>query len=200
MLVLFISNKLKIFKWVSFLDFQISNVKPLPDIGPPSSDKPLAMVPEKVGRFYEINDVCIFQLDRPVHKGLIDRDNEFKSLWLERTILVISERLPGILRWFEVINSTTEEVPPVRFACETINSVNKNLKLLINQYINEPKRNINPLSMRLQGTIDANVMGGISKYQSAFFSQDFVQNNPQYYSYVLHLNSSISNQVRFLFL
>lgn len=174
-------------------------MKPLPDIGPPSSDKPLAMVPEKVGRFYEVNDVCTFQLDRPMHKGLVDRDNEFKSLWLERTILVTNERLPGILRWFEVISSNTEEVPPVKFACETIDSVNKNLKLLINQYTNEPKRNINPLSMRLQGTIDANVMGGISKYQSAFFSQDFVQNNPQYYSHVLHLHSSINHQVRYYY-
>ncbi|XP_015379000.1 PREDICTED: dedicator of cytokinesis protein 3 [Diuraphis noxia] len=174
---------------------QICNVKPFPDIGPPSSDKPLAMIPEKVARFYEVNDVCTFQLDRPMHKGLVDRDNEFKSLWLERTILITSERLPGILRWFEVISTTTEEVPPIKFACETIDSVNKNLKLIINQYTNEPKRNINPLSMRLQGTIDANVMGGISKYQSAFFSQDFVQNNPQYYSHVLHLSSSINHQI-----
>lgn len=174
---------------------QICNVKPFPDIGPPSSDKPLAMIPEKVGRFYEVNDVCTFQLDRPMHKGLVDRDNEFKSLWLERTILITSERLPGILRWFEAISTTTEEVPPIKFACETIDSVNKNLKLIINQYTNEPKRNINPLSMRLQGTIDANVMGGISKYQSAFFSQDFVQNNPQYYSHVLHLSSSINHQI-----
>ncbi|XP_050437512.1 dedicator of cytokinesis protein 3 isoform X2 [Adelges cooleyi] len=174
---------------------QICNVKPYPDIGPPSSEKPLAMVPEKVSRFYEVNDVCTFQLDRPMHKGQVDRDNEFKSLWLERTILVISDRLPGILRCFEVVNTTTEEVPPVKFACETIESVNKDLRRLINQYTNEPKRNINPLSMRLQGTIDANVMGGISKYQSAFFSQDFVQNNPQYYSYVLQLGSSINRQI-----
>ncbi|XP_050533759.1 dedicator of cytokinesis protein 3 isoform X2 [Daktulosphaira vitifoliae] len=174
---------------------QICNVKPYPDIGPPSSDTPLAMVPEKVGRFYEVNDVCTFQLDRPMHKGLVDRVNEFKSLWLERTILVISDRLPGILRWFEVVNTTTEEVPPVKFACETVETVNKDLKRLINQYTNEPKKNINPLSMRLQGTIDANVMGGISKYQSAFFSQDFVQNNPQYYSYVLQLSSSINRQI-----
>lgn len=153
------------------------------------------MVPEKVECFYECNDVCTFQLDRPMQKGQVDKDNEFKSLWLERTIFITSERLPGILRWFEVINTTIEEVPPVKFACETVDSVNKKLKLLINEYTNEPKRNINPFTMTLQGTIDANVMGGIPKYQSAFFSQDFVQNNPQYYSHVLHLNSSINQQV-----
>lgn len=41
------------------------------------------------------------------------------------------------------------------------------------QYRNDPGRNINPFSMRLQGIIDANVMGGIRKYQEAFFSEEF---------------------------
>lgn len=64
--------------------------------------------------------------------------------------MTISSSLPGILRWFEVIHSTTEEVPPIRFACETMETVNAELRQLISVYESDSKRNINPLSMRLQ--------------------------------------------------
>lgn len=57
-------------------------------------------------------------------------------------------------------------------------NVNRELTELISIYRTEPKRTINPFSMRLQGVIDANVMGGISKYQEAFFSEQFLK-SPQ---------------------
>lgn len=57
------------------LDIQICNVKPIPEPNPvllaPNS-------PEKISRFYYYNDVKRFQCDRPVHKGIIDKDNEIK--------------------------------------------------------------------------------------------------------------------------
>lgn len=143
----------------------------------------------------QVNDVRTFQLDRPMHKGPIDKDNEFKSLWLERTIMTISSPLPGILRWFEVVESNVEEVAPIQFACETIDNVNKDVKALISQYVSDPKRNINPLSMRLQGTIDANVMGGIAKYQQAFFTPEFARGYPQYIPYINRLHLLILEQV-----
>lgn len=54
-------------------------------------------------------------------------------------------------------------------------NVERELLDLIGQYRAEPAKNINPFSMRLQGCIDANVMGGISKYQAAFFSEEFAR-------------------------
>lgn len=62
----------------NWLDIQICNVKPLPDSGPPFDEPPLASVPFKVARFYQVNQVARFQLDRPVHKPPIDKENEFK--------------------------------------------------------------------------------------------------------------------------
>ncbi|GLH11496.1 uncharacterized protein GBIM_16259 [Gryllus bimaculatus] len=74
-------------------DIQICNVKPIPE------ENPLfpvgADIPEKIANFYI-------------------------SLWIERTTLITSSPLPGILRWFEVIERSVEEVPPVQFACETM--------------------------------------------------------------------------------
>ena len=56
-------------------------MKPIPE------DNPLFVeagtdIPEKIASFYQVNDVRRFQLDRPVHKGPVDKDNEFKvSVW-----------------------------------------------------------------------------------------------------------------------
>lgn len=80
-----------------------------------------------------------------------------QTLWIERTVLEIAAPLPGILRWFEVVDRQTEEIPPVQYACETMQNVENELRQLITIYTHEPKRNLNPFTMRLQGIIDANV-------------------------------------------
>ena len=44
-------------------------------------------------------------------------------------------------------------------------STNKQLRALNGRYKVDPNMNINPLSMKLGGIIDAAVMGGVSKYE-----------------------------------
>lgn len=129
-------------------------------------------VPEKVTKFYHVNDVKCFQHDRPVYKGQVDEkdSNDFSRLWIERTILAISEPLPNILRWTQIIDRSFQELTPVEFACETMENVTKELYELNNEYRANPKRNLNPFTMRLQGIIDANVNGGIKNY-FAFFTE-----------------------------
>nr|CAD7432042.1 unnamed protein product [Timema monikensis] len=206
------------------LVIQICNVKPLPEesaLFGAGGD-----IPEKISSFYQVNDVRRFQLDRPVHKGTVDKDNEFKthmvcyiiamtsgpvfqSLWVERTLLVTSSSLPGILRWFEVVEKSVEEVAPVQYACETMDNVNKELRQLINTYTIDRKRNINPFSMRLQvsiedtgilyrGIIDANVMGGITKYQQAFFVSEFTKLHPEFSDHVFRLKTLTLDQIEIL--
>uniref|UniRef100_A0A182NGG6 DOCKER domain-containing protein n=1 Tax=Anopheles dirus TaxID=7168 RepID=A0A182NGG6_9DIPT len=153
--------------------FHVVNVRPIADPYHLKSAK--VTVPEKISKYYEVNDVTRFQYDRPVHKGTVDKDNEFKSLWIVRTIYETAQPLPGILRWFEVSRTSEHELTPVEFACETIANVNKELSDLIVQYRLDPKRNLNPFTMRLQGSVDANVNGGFSKYQDAFFSERFAK-------------------------
>ncbi|KFB52005.1 AGAP004507-PA-like protein [Anopheles sinensis] len=153
--------------------FHAVNVRPIPDPYHLKSAK--VTVPEKISKYYEVNDVTRFQYDRPVHKGAVDKDNEFKSLWIVRTIYETAQPLPGILRWLEVSKTSEHELTPVEFACETIANVNKELSDLIVQYRLDPKRNLNPFTMRIQGSVDANVNGGFSKYQDAFFSERFAK-------------------------
>ncbi|XP_037027423.1 dedicator of cytokinesis protein 3 isoform X2 [Bradysia coprophila] len=177
---------------------QISNVRPIANN--PHFRTSTVAIPEKIARFYEVNDVTRFQHDRPIHKGQIDKENEFKSLWIERTTVDIASPLPGILRWFEIINKNVIELTPVEFACETMENVEKDLCVLIAQYKSDPAKNINPFSMRLQGVIDANVMGGISKYQEAFFTPQFASSNEGKFQHanVLRLKSLILKQMSIL--
>ncbi|XP_022253495.1 dedicator of cytokinesis protein 3-like isoform X2 [Limulus polyphemus] len=174
---------------------QICNVKPIPEFRPEFEGQ---HVPEKVLSYYLVNDVRTFQFDRPVHKGPIDKDNEFKSLWIERTTLTTASRLPGILRWFEVIDRQLEEISPIAHAWETVDHMNKELRRLIAQYTNDPKRSISPLSMRLQGVIEAAVNGGIAKYQEAFFTHSFANQNPEQAEYIDRLKILILEKVQIL--
>lgn len=154
---------------------QISTVRPISDKNHLKSAT--NVVPDKIARYYEVNDVIKFQHDRPIHKGSVDKSNEFKSLWIERTFIEISEPLPNILRWFEIKRQSVRDLPPVEVACETMANTLKELEDLMNQYKLDNKRNLNPFTMRLKGTIDANVQGGIPKYQEAFFSDAYL-NSP----------------------
>lgn len=46
-----------------------------------------------------------------------------------------------------------------------------------------------------QGVLDANVMGGLPKYRDAFFTEDFIQNNPDSAAHVSKLRGLILDQV-----
>ncbi|OCT83253.1 hypothetical protein XELAEV_18025790mg [Xenopus laevis] len=80
------------------LDLQIYAVTPLPDT---PHMLQMDQVPEKIKSFYRVNSVRRFRYDRPFHRGTRDKDNEFKSLWIERSTLTLSHSLPGISCWFE---------------------------------------------------------------------------------------------------
>ncbi|XP_070558084.1 dedicator of cytokinesis protein 3-like isoform X2 [Ptychodera flava] len=157
---------------------EVRKVNPIPEEPELFHDK---TVPEKILKYYETNDVKKFYFDRPFHRGDKDPNNEFKSLWLDRTRLTISSTIPGILRWFEVVHTEKVEVSPLEHAIETMQKKNKELSCTIATYTSEEYKNtsINPLSMCLNGVIDAAVMGGIKKYQEAFFVPEYAASHPR---------------------
>lgn len=62
-------------------------------------------VHEHIREHYQVNNVSRFEYSRPYHKGPKDKENEFKSLWLERICVTIAFPLPGVLQWAEVVNT-----------------------------------------------------------------------------------------------
>lgn len=70
-----------------------------------------------------------------------------------------------IILYFCLIACFQEMLNPVQNASETMESVNKQLRALIGRHKVDANLNINPLSMKLGGIIDAAVMGGVSNYE-----------------------------------
>ncbi|KAK2163113.1 hypothetical protein LSH36_85g03072 [Paralvinella palmiformis] len=169
-------------------DIQIWPVRPLPDI---NSDFLESDVPMNVRNFYKVNQVDIFQLDRPYHVGTKDDNNEFKTLHIERVTMRIAEKLPGILRWFEILEHQTVLLSPIQVAIDSMERKNSELHVLTDSYKERRMSDVRSLTMNLSGTIDAAVSGGFSKYQEAFFNPEFAE-QPE--------NSEAVNRLKALFL
>uniref|UniRef100_A0A4W4EBC1 Dedicator of cytokinesis 4b n=1 Tax=Electrophorus electricus TaxID=8005 RepID=A0A4W4EBC1_ELEEL len=136
-------------------------------------------VPDNIKSYYKVNHIWRFRYDRPFHKGTKDKENEFKSLWVERTTLTLVQSLPGISRWFEVEKRELVEVSPLENAIEVLENKNLQLRTLIAQCQTRQMSNINPLTMCLNGVVDAAVNGGLARYQEAFFVKDYAMNHPE---------------------
>ncbi|XP_007888770.2 dedicator of cytokinesis protein 3 [Callorhinchus milii] len=156
-------------------------------------------VPDRIKSFYRVNNVSRFRYDRPFHKGLKDKENEFKSLWIERTTLILTHSLPGISRWFEVERREVVEVSPLENAIQVVENKNQELRTLISQYQHKQLHaNINLLSMCLNGVIDAAVNGGIARYQEAFFQKEYIMSHPEDTEKITQLKELMQEQVHIL--
>uniref|UniRef100_A0A4W6EP15 Dedicator of cytokinesis 2 n=1 Tax=Lates calcarifer TaxID=8187 RepID=A0A4W6EP15_LATCA len=165
---------------------QCFTVQPVLEIPPRLKNKP---VPDQIINFYKSNYVQRFHYSRPVRKGPVDPNNEFASMWIERTTFTTVYKLPGILRWFETTLS------PLENAIETMESTNEKILTMINQYQADWSLPINPLSMLLNGIVDPAVMGGFAKYEKAFFTDEYTQQHPEDRDKLLRLKDLIAWQV-----
>lgn len=153
------------------------------------------IISEQIMNYYAVNEVQKFTYSRPFHKEQKDKENEFKTMWVERTYYVIAEKLPGILRWFEVISATTEELSPIQTAIENMEDINRKLKNMIIQHQEEPTLQVNPLSGLLNSVIDSAVMGGPVIYEQAFCSEDYSQTHPGDQIHISRLKELFAEQI-----
>uniref|UniRef100_A0A803XT25 Dedicator of cytokinesis protein 4 n=1 Tax=Meleagris gallopavo TaxID=9103 RepID=A0A803XT25_MELGA len=155
-------------------------------------------IPDNIKSFYKVNHIWRFRYDRPFHKGTKDKENEFKSLWVERTTLILVQSLPGISRWFEVEKREVVEMSPLENAIEVLENKNQQLRTLISQCQTRQMQNINPLTMCLNGVIDAAVNGGVTRYQEAFFVKEYVLNHPEDGEKITRLRELMLEQAQIL--
>ncbi|XP_034086797.1 dedicator of cytokinesis protein 2-like [Gymnodraco acuticeps] len=174
---------------------QCFTVQPVLEIPPRLKNKP---VPDQIINFYKSNYVQRFHYSRPVKKGPVDPNNEFVSMWIERTTFTTVYKLPGILRWFEATDMKHTTLSPLENAIETMESTNEKILTMINQYQADWTLPINPLSMLLNGIVDPAVMGGFAKYEKAFFTEDFTQQHPEDRDKLLRLKDLIAWQIPLL--
>ncbi|XP_029296967.1 LOW QUALITY PROTEIN: dedicator of cytokinesis 2 [Cottoperca gobio] len=174
---------------------QCFTVRPVLEIPPRLKNKP---VPDQIINFYKSNYVQRFHYSRPVRKGPVDPNNEFVSMWIERTTFTTVYKLPGILRWFEATDMKHTTLSPLENAIETMESTNEKILTMINQYQADWTLPINPLSMLLNGIVDPAVMGGFAKYEKAFFTEEYNQQHPEDKDKLLRLKDLIAWQIPLL--
>ncbi|XP_060052998.1 dedicator of cytokinesis protein 2 [Erinaceus europaeus] len=174
---------------------QCFTVQPVLDEHPRFKNKP---VPDQIINFYKSNYVQRFHYSRPVRKGTVDPENEFASMWIERTSFVTAYKLPGILRWFEVVHMSQTTISPLENAIETMSTANEKILMMVNQYQSDPSLPINPLSMLLNGIVDPAVMGGFAKYEKAFFTDEYSNAHAEDQDKLSRLKDLIAWQIPFL--
>ncbi|XP_063896326.1 dedicator of cytokinesis protein 1 isoform X4 [Helicoverpa armigera] len=167
------------------------------------SGKPIA---EQILQYYKHNNVDKFEFSRPFHRAEesldgssddLSNQNEFATRWLERTELEISEKLPGILRWFPVESQRTYEVSPISAAVEALKDTNRRLKSLIIE-ARGPDAPLHPLTMRLSGILDPAVQGGIVNYERAFLTPAYEARHPDHATLLAELKDLIADQIPLL--
>ena len=89
------------------------------------------------------------------------------------------------------------ELDPLSIALETVETKNKDIELKTALYITDKTRRIHPLSMLLNGVIDAAVNGGIKNYYHIFFNPDYIKEHAEDESRVNNLRMLIVEQVNY---
>ncbi|ORX57813.1 hypothetical protein BCR36DRAFT_409280 [Piromyces finnis] len=157
--------------------------------------------PDYIRKYYEANEVRTFSFNRPFKKQKdkkTNSENEFMDLWTEKTILITENKFPSLLRRSEVIYLKIIELSPIENAVLTLIAKNRELNMAKERYekaedaikhgqeIPTDMRlvtggvNINPLTMLLNGSVDARVNGGVPMYRNAFLCPEFLEQNPEY--------------------
>lgn len=149
----------------------ISNVKPVPSLQEHLKSGQ-RNINDKIIHYYLNNRLDTFSYDVPILKGKEKlSESNVKNLWVGRYNLKLKKQLPDILPWSEVVSQDYTEISPISHAIETISGMNVELIKLIQSYRNEPSKQISPLTMRLQGVIEAAVNGGPAVFVNAFLRQ-----------------------------
>ncbi|KAI9140106.1 dedicator of cytokinesis-domain-containing protein [Paraphysoderma sedebokerense] len=155
------------------------------------------LVAEPIRQYYEFNNINTFSFTRPFRKGQ-KSDNEFLDLWTEKTYYTTEEMFPHCLTRSEVISVRTVEFSPIENAVQAMTQKNQELLQLEKKYgvYKQPGEvNCNPLSMSLNGAVDAPVNGGVPMYKKAFIKSDFRKQSEEQGILVQKLEDSIDEQV-----
>uniref|UniRef100_A0A1I7XV93 SH3 domain-containing protein n=1 Tax=Heterorhabditis bacteriophora TaxID=37862 RepID=A0A1I7XV93_HETBA len=118
-------------------------------------------------RHYNIRDFEYSRLEeRKDTKWTIVEDSEVMRTWIIKRRLVTSERLPGILRFSQVI-STSAAIPvnPLRRSVEQMQRKNKELMETALLVLHDRLHAVKKLSGEILGVVRPAVMGGIKNYE-----------------------------------
>eukprot|EP00742_Colponemidia_sp_Colp-10_P004488 GILJ01004791.1.p1 GENE.GILJ01004791.1~~GILJ01004791.1.p1 ORF type:complete len:1775 (+),score=309.30 GILJ01004791.1:791-5326(+) len=157
------------------------------------------IIPAKIKKYKQFNDVKIFMYTR-VKKSAVKSNNEFRDLWVTKHFLITSETFPTVRRRLEVVDRRELLLSPIENAVNNI--ADKTVELIaksaqVREFKGETA-DTGPLSMTLNGVIDAAVNGGVEKYREAFLSDEYIRENPTHAPLSAKLRQVLKDQLKAL--
>lgn len=138
-------------------------------------------VHKNIQSHYKWNNVNVFTYRKAVSRSKESKpSNEFKDLWVHQTFIKTADTFPFAKRVSPVIDRSEVWISPIEGAVAAISEKNIELEDKIERLVqfNSVDVDIGPLSMTLNGTIDAAVNGGTQKYIEAFLCKEYIEENP----------------------
>lgn len=134
------------------------------------------LVDEKIIKYYNLNEISEFTFSRLTIKASNNAANEFASMWIERSEFRTAFPLPGILCRSEVVHKHAYELNPLQNAIDTMEKANDKTRSIIIRYLgdNDNSYPLHILLMHINGIVNSDVQGGITKYEEAFFQSQFI--------------------------
>ena len=154
-------------------------------------------VTDAVRAYYENNEVSAYKYARPYREGP-KTDNEFVNLWTANYTLTTAAMMPSMLARSAVLSLDRVNVDPIQNAINAMDQKNKQLQEEIETKSKDPGMSINPLTMALNGVLDAAVMGGTDMYRKAFFSDEYMDEHPDMVPKAEKLSTLMDAQVEIL--
>ncbi|XP_017848453.1 dedicator of cytokinesis protein 1 isoform X2 [Drosophila busckii] len=174
---------------------QVNKVEPIMDAAFAKFNEKI--ISNEIVKYFTSNNVQKFQFSRPFRDSTGGGD-DVRNLWLERTELITQFPLPGILRWFPVVDAHTFKISPLERAVEIMKKTNTDIRQLVILHQSDESLHINPLSMKLNGVVDPAVMGGFAKYEEAFLTDEYLEQHAEDKELVEELKELIASQIPLL--
>lgn len=138
----------------------------------------------------------------PQKSDLITPSNEFSQIWVTQFSYETKHPLPFLTKRQEIIKIASETFSPLQNAVIAIQEKNANIRDIIDATLSETSQgntaDVSPLSMVLNGVIDAAVQGGVKKYQEAFFESNYLRIIPEDLGLVEPFCSGLTLQIELL--
>ncbi|TFK54047.1 hypothetical protein OE88DRAFT_1654527 [Heliocybe sulcata] len=154
-------------------------------------------VPIAVRTYYEHSAIQLFSCSTPVTR--LTRDGS-EEVWIEKMYFSTEESFPTVLRRSEIVESEVIHISPVENALHEVAEKTKELQKLYLRYSTLTKTtqavSTNPLSMSLNGAVDAPMTGGIVSFRQVFLAPDYLARHPDRIEQIDKLRQTIDDHVR----